>query len=94
MEFDALGKNKVEEIFAEIRKWRRVTTASRYSEAVQPFHFFENFIKITCIIYAAESGNLLDRRIAVPQKLFGSSDFFGKNVLDDCRAIFFFEFVG
>lgn len=35
MEFDALGKNKVEEIFAEIRKWRRVTTASgirkRYS---------------------------------------------------------------
>ena len=93
MEFDALGKNKVEEIFAEIRKWRRVTTASgirkRYS-----FHFFENFIKITCIIYAAESGNLLDRRIAVPQKLFGSSDFFGKNVLDDCRAIFFFEFAG
>ena len=90
MEFDALGKNKVEEIFAEIRKWRRVTVFGSGTA----FHFFENFIKITCIIYAAESGNLLDRRIAVPQKLFGSSDFFGKNVLDDCRAIFFFEFVG
>ena len=53
MEFDALGKNKVEEIFAEIRKWRRVTISFQCGFRYN-IHF-ENFIKITCIIYAAES---------------------------------------